>query len=111
MTIWGKSLRWSRAGWWWEGVSRTSREKKEGFGVQRTPPPTPSLHRAIPKLPTRWRAGAGRQAPPLILCPSPPVGWASTWAFPNPVSLNSVGERLYLGPSAAPTPQDCGLSL
>lgn len=85
MTIRGESLRWSRAGCWCEGVSRKSREKKEGLGVQWTPPRTPSLHPAIPKLPTRWRAGAGRPAPPLILCPSPSVGWASTWASPNPV--------------------------
>ena len=111
MTIWGESLRWGRAGWWCEGVSRTSREKKEGFGVQWTPPPP---HLCIPRFPNFPLDGGLVLGDRLRLsssAPHPPVGGASTWAFPNPVSLNSIGERLYLGPSAAPTPQDCGLSL
>lgn len=69
----GKYLRWSRLSRMVVcRASRTSRKRKDSG--QRIPPPTPSLHPAIPKLPTRWRAGAGTPALPPILRPSLPSG-------------------------------------
>lgn len=69
----GKYLRWSRLSRLVVyRASRTSRKRKDSGAM--VPPPTPSLHPAIPKLPTRWRAGAGTPVLPPILRPSLPSG-------------------------------------
>lgn len=88
----------------WDG------QGEEGLGSAVDPFSIPPLHPAIPKLPTRWRAGAGRPTPPLILRLLPSNNWASTWASSNFAFLNSPRELMYWGYQAAPAPQDCGFS-
>lgn len=59
------------------GASRTPRERKDSGCNGPLPPCIPF---AIPKLPTRWRAGAKRPAPlPFSAPQGPPKGWAFPW--------------------------------
>lgn len=59
------------------GASRTPRERKDSGCNGPLPPCIPF---AIPKLPTRWRAGAKRPSPlPFSAPQGPPKGWAFPW--------------------------------
>lgn len=98
----GESLRCSRLSRMVGYRCHWDNQGEEGLGSVVDPFSIPPLHPAIPKLPTRWRTGAGR--PPLLLRLLPSNSWASTWASSNFASLNSPRELMYWGHELLPHP-------
>lgn len=97
-------LRWSRLSRMVVYRHQWDSQGEEGLESAVDPFSIPPLHPAIPKLPTRWRAGAGRPTPPLILRLLPSNSWASTWASSNFAFLNSPRELMYWGHQLLPHP-------
>lgn len=74
------------------------------------PPHTPLLHPEIPKLSTRWRAGAGRPAPLSILRPSAPSGMGLHLGLLKPRVPEFAKQAHVFGGISCPTPQVSDLS-